>query len=556
MRINNPGDVSPSKAMIPSDMMNLKSMTSTYKENLKNSDYAKVDISSKIDKDSMSKPKSELNQENVKRGVLRKYKTSSLEVPPPADVPYIAIDEGQASPKLIRSTMYRVPANYTIHQSTKIPMGLIVQPIADISEGETEIAKAQCGAEGPVRCTTWGGYVNPGTVFLENGTKGRWNFCGTIFPVSDTKYWFVSDKSSLPELYCGAYEFDVWGKYVYYDVKNPVYTFIIDISAEAHTNGLFTQALQSISLTLDSLPNASNTKICIITVDEFVQCYVVPSDTSKAPTVYNCWDAVDPFLPVPTSLLMLNVVADRDKINNLLEKLPEIHKFEEAKHKIAALNLSSAFAIAYEILESWGGRILTFYSRIENWGPEINIATDALKVFNTEAEKSLFVPSSTYYNDLSIKLFMKRITVDIFWWTSHNVNLVNPAQLCTRTGGDVYYYKNFKDKYDGEKLNYEVFRVLTRNNAYDVAFRVRWSDGYSVIAYSGNFVRVNAVDFELPSIDADKTIGVMLRSEGSVPNSDRLSIQAALLYSTPDGERKIRILNLYLPLEKKFSNIF
>ena len=428
--------------------------------------------------------------------------------------------------------------------------------LADISEGESEIPKAQCGGEGPVRCNTWGGYVNPGTVFLENGTKGRWNFCGTIFPVTDTKYWFISDKSSLPELYYGAYEFDVWGKYVYYDVKNPVYVFIIDVSAEAHTNGLFTQALQAISLTLDSLPNASNTKIWIITVDEFVHWYVVPDDSNKYPAVYNCWEVLDPFLPIPTSKIMLNVVSDREKIDRLIEKLPEINKFEDAKHKIAALNLSSAFWIAYEILESWGGRILTFYSRIENCGPEINTVTDSLKVFNTEGEKSLFTPTSIYYNDLSVKLFMKRITVDIFWGTSHNLNIVNPAQLWTRTGGDVYYYRNFRNNSDGEKLNYEVFRVLTRNNAYDVAFRVRWSDGYSVIAYTGNFVRINAVDFELPSIDADKTIGVMMRSEGSVPRSDRLSIQAALLYSTPDGERKIRILNLYLPLEKKFSSIF
>ena len=132
MKIQNSGDVSPSKATVPSDMLHSKSMTGAYKENLKSNDYAKFDISSKMDKDSMSKPKSELNQENVKRGFLKKYRTSSLELPPLPDVPFIAIDEGQASPKLIRPTMYRVPANYTIHQSTKIPMGLIVQPMADI----------------------------------------------------------------------------------------------------------------------------------------------------------------------------------------------------------------------------------------------------------------------------------------------------------------------------------------------------------------------------------------------------------------------------------------
>jgi hypothetical protein len=37
----------------------------------------------------------------------------------------------------------------------------------------------------------------------------------------------------------------------------------------------------------------------------------------------------------------------------------------------------------------------------------------------------------------------------------------------------MYYFKNFSDRLDSEKLFYEVFRILTRNGAYDVAFRVR-----------------------------------------------------------------------------------
>jgi len=39
-------------------------------------------------------------------------------------------------------------------------------------------------------------------------------------------------------------------------------------------------------------------------------------------------------------------------------------------------------------------------------------------------------------------------------------------------------------------------------------------------------------------------------------NSDKFSVQAAMLYSTPDGERKIRILNLYLPVVSKFAQVF
>jgi len=126
---------------------------------------------------------------------------------------------------------------------------------------------------------------------------------------------------------------------------------------------------------------------------------------------------------------MLNLQSDREKINFLLERLTEIHKFEEAKLKIAALNLTSAFSIAYELLENSGGRILAFYSRIENCGPGINVVIDNHKLYNTDAEKNLFKPDMGFYTDLSAKMFQKRITVDLFVCTHHNVNLPNPVQL-------------------------------------------------------------------------------------------------------------------------------
>jgi len=55
---------------------------------------------------------------------------------------------------------------------------------------------------------------------------------------------------------------------------------------------------------------------------------------------------------------------------------------------------------------------------------------------------------------------------------------------------------------------------LTRNNAYDVSFRLRCSKGFAVSAYYGSFVRRERIDFDLCSIDADKTIAVEIKSEG------------------------------------------
>ena len=204
-----------------------------------------------------------------------------------------------------------------------------------------------------------------------------------------------------------------------------------------------------------------------------MNCYTVPDDLERGPHVHQICDREDPFLPAPLDALMLNLANDRAKIDLLLEKLPEIHTMENSKHKLAALNLSSAFHISYEMLENSGGRVLTFYSRIENVGPAINTVTESHKAYNTDAEKTFFKPNIGNYIDLAAKMFSKRITVDLFCGTYHNVSLPNPAKLSTQTGGDVYYYKSFSDRLDGEKLLYDVFRILTRNCAYDVAFRVR-----------------------------------------------------------------------------------
>ena len=280
--------------------------------------YYPADIS-KANMEFNIKPRWYLNKDSVKRGVVLKYKTSSNEVPPPPNVPFAAIDEGQANPKLMRSTMYKVPVNPTIHNDVQVPMGVVVHPFANLIEDDTQIPIANWGEDGPIRWTTCGGYINPGTVLLDNGTRGKWNFCSSVFPINDTKYAWIIDKSSLPELYFGSYEYEVTGKYIYHNPTNPYYVFILDTSIEAYNNGLFNQAIQAISLTLDSILYQDVTKIWIITVNQYVQFYQVPDDFSKPLTVYQCCESEDPFIPIPLQKLMLSVVF-RKRENRLFIK--------------------------------------------------------------------------------------------------------------------------------------------------------------------------------------------------------------------------------------------
>lgn len=83
------------------------------------------------------------------------------------------------------------------------------------------------------------------------------------------------------------------------------------------------------------------------------------------------------------------------------------------------------------------------------------------------------------------------------------------------TGGELYFFPNFEAHRNGEKLYYEIFRNLSRVYGKEVQIRARCSKGFSVTEYFGGFGIRNSVDFELSSIDADKTFGFKLRNDAN-----------------------------------------
>ena len=66
-----------------------------------------------------------------------------------------------------------------------------------------------------------------------------------------------------------------------------------------------------------------------------------------------------------------------------------------------------------------------------------------------------------YYWDLSREMFKNRVTVDLFACTHAAVDLPYITPICYDTGGDVYYYKAFNERYDYDRMMYDVFRILT-----------------------------------------------------------------------------------------------
>lgn len=92
-------------------------------------------------------------------------------------------------------------------------------------------------------------------------------------------------------------------------------------------------------------------------------------------------------------------------------------------------------------------------------------------------------------------------------------DITSLAPIAGISGGDVILYSKFDVYTHGEKLYYQIFRNLTRVVANEVAIKARVSKGMFVTDYFGSFMRYTTSDFSISSIDADKTISCLIRTD-------------------------------------------
>lgn len=81
-------------------------------------------------------------------------------------------------------------------------------------------------------------------------------------------------------------------------------------------------------------------------------------------------------------------------------------------------------------------------------------------------------------------------------------------------------------------------------------------EGLQVMDHYGNFNMTNFTDVELAGIDEDKAIAVSLKHDGKLEDEKGVSFQAALLYTTKDGHRRVRVHNLNMPITEHIADVF
>jgi protein transport protein SEC24 len=156
-----------------------------------------------------------------------------------------------------------------------------------------------------------------------------------------------------------------------------------------------------------------------------------------------------------------------------------------------------------------------FASNISNSGWGALTYRDDAKLYNSDKEKVILSPVSDIYVKLAEECITQRICVDLFYAINNpkSIDLTSIAPIATLTGGDLYFFNGYDSAKHGEKLHYDIFRVLYRNQVSEVAIKARTSTGLTVTEYFGGFGFKESADFELSAFDSDKSVGFLVRCD-------------------------------------------
>ncbi|OJJ99253.1 hypothetical protein ASPACDRAFT_120459 [Aspergillus aculeatus ATCC 16872] len=487
------------------------------------------------------------------------YPTMERHLPPPAAVPFVAHDQGNSSPKYARLTLNNIPSTSDFLSSTALPLGMILQPLARLDPGEQPIPVLDFGDAGPPRCRRCRTYINPFMSFRSGGNKFVCNMC--TFPNDVTADYFAPidpsgsrvDRMQRPELMMGTVEFlvpkDYWN-------KEPVglqWLFLIDVSLESVNRGFLKGVCKGIMEALYSEEPSENVddgsaarripegaKVGIVTYDKEVHFYNLSAQLDQAQMMVMT-DLEEPFVPLSEGLFV-DPYESKNVIASLLQRIPTI--FSRVKNPQPAL--LPALNAALAALRPTGGKIIGTIASLPTWGPGALSLRDDPKVHGTDGERKLFTTEHTGWRETAGHLAEAGIGVDMFIAAPSGtyMDVATIGHVPEVTGGETFFYPNFHAPRDIRKLSQELAHAVTRETGYQALMKVRCSNGLQVSGYHGNFVQHTfGADLEIGAIDADKAIGVTFSYDGKLNPKLDAHFQAALLYTSANGQRRVRCIN-------------
>ncbi|XP_068254987.1 protein transport protein Sec24C isoform X2 [Nyctibius grandis] len=520
----------------------------------------------RLDPDSIPSPIQVIEDDRSNRGAEPFVTGVRGQVPPLVTTNFLVKDQGNASPRYIRCTSYNIPCTSDMAKQSQVPLAAVIKPLATLPPEETLPYLVDHGESGPVRCNRCKAYMCPFMQFIEGGRRFQCCFCSCVTEVPPHYFQHLDhtgkrvDFYDRPELSLGSYEFLATVDYC----KNnkfpspPAFVFMIDVSYNAVKSGLVRLICEELKSLLDYLPREGNMeesaiRVGFVTYNKVLHFYNVKSSLAQ-PQMMVVSDVADMFVPLLDGFLV-NVNESRTVIASLLDQIPEMFADTRETETVFAPVIQAGLE-ALKAAEC-AGKLFIFHTSLpiaEAPGKLKN--RDDKKLINTDKEKTLFQPQTSFYNNLAKDCVAQGCCVDLFLFPNQYLDVATLGVVTYQTGGSIYKYAYFQLETDQDRFLNDLRRDVQKEVGFDAVMRVRTSTGIRATDFFGAFYMSNTTDVEMAGLDCDKTITVEFKHDDKLSEDSGALLQCALLYTSCAGQRRLRIHNLSLNCCTQLADLY
>lgn len=363
------------------------------------------------------------------------------------------------------------------------------------------------------------------------------------------------DRWSRPELNYSVVEFIAPQEYMVRPPQPLVYLFLFDVSYASVTSGLLATGARCILESLDRIPNADRrTRLGFMAVDSSLHYFSIPRDDSgNAETqMLVVSDLDEPFLPTPADLLV-TLTECRENIENFLGKLQEM--FQNTQNGGSCLG--SALRAGHKLISPVGGKLTVLTASLPNIGVGKLEMREDKKVLGTSKESSLLQTGNSFYKSFAVECSKNQVSIDMFLFSSQYQDVASLSNLPRYTGGQTYFYPgwNAARSEDAIKFAREFSDYLSAEIGLEAVLRVRATTGLRMSTFYGNFFNRSSDLCAFPAFPRDQSYVVEVAIDETL-TKNVICLQSAVLHTTCNGERRIRVMNLALPTTQVLADMY